>query len=300
MIRKYIWWSALAVILALVAVLLLVPRLGRTPTGGEGEPRVLAEGLLVTPESVAVGPDGKYYASNLGRPGKGGDGFIARVDPESGKFEKLAGGLDDPKGVAFWEGQLYIADLDKVWRVSVLSAGEGEKELFLGPEDFPRRPVFLNDLVIDSSGNLYLSDTRLGAIFRVTPQGEAVVFASRDEFGELQGPNGLAIGPDGSLLVVDFNSGKLLRLAPDGSSGEVIGEGFGGGDGLALDPQGNVYISDYRNGKVFRRRPQGEVELVARGLESPADISLDLERGLLLVPEFTGNRLRLIPIELGG
>ena len=282
--RRYLWWSALAAILALIVLVVAVPRLqqGRGP-----EASVIAG--LATPESVAVGVDGDvYYISNLDRPGTPGDGFIARV--VDGKVERWVTGLDDPKGIVLCGGKLYVADIDKVWQITL----EGEKELLAGPEDFPVRPAFLNDTVCDSSGNLYVSDTRLGVIFKITPDGQADIFADREHVPELRAPNGLLFSGE-DLLVLDFSSGKLIKIKPDGEW-EVLAEGFGAGDGLAADVQGNFYLSDYRGGKVYRWWPDGERKVIAQGLKSPADIAVDLKKELLLIPEFAGNRLQLIPL----
>lgn len=279
--RKYLWWAALAALVALLALVVAVPRLQQSQA-----PKAIAG--LETPESVAVGDDGVYYVSNLGRPGASGDGFIARV--VNGKAERWVTGLDDPKGLVLCNGKLYVADVDKVRQITL----EGEKELLAGPEDFPVRPAFLNDTACDSDGNIFISDTRLGIIFKVTPAGEAEVFADRDRVLELHAPNGLLFeGKD--LLVLDFNTGKLVKIRPDGGW-EVLAEGFGAGDGLAADAAGNLYLSDYRGGKVYRLQPDGERTVIAQGLKSPADIAVDKEKELLLIPEFAGNRLQLIPL----
>ena len=283
--RKYLWWSALAAILALIALVVAVPRLHQSKAP---EARVIAG--LETPESVAVGGEGVYYVSNLGRPGAKGDGFIARV--VNGRAERWVTGLDDPKGLVLCEGKLYVADVDKVWRITL----GGEKDLLVKPEGFPTRPAFLNDTACDGAGNVFVSDTRLGIIFKITPDGQAEVFADRERVPELRAPNGLLFeGND--LLVLDFSSGRLIKIKPDGGW-EVLAEGFGAGDGLAADAEGNLYLSDYRGGRVYRLRPDGERVVVARGLRSPADIAVDKEKKLLLIPEFAGNRLQLVP--LGG
>jgi sugar lactone lactonase YvrE len=96
--------------------------------------------------------------------------------------------------------------------------------------------------------------------------------------------------------VIDSSTGKLLKIEPNGSSAEVIGEGFGGGDGLAFDAAGNLYISDYTGGRIFKRGPDGSVTLFAQGLKAPADLTVDLTRKLLLIPEFEADRLRLLPL----
>ncbi|MCR4403766.1 MAG: hypothetical protein NUW06_00440 [Candidatus Acetothermia bacterium] len=294
--KGYLWLVVIGALVALTVILgVKSVRVAQTEVSGEEGGSI---GGFSKPESVAVGPEGKYYVSNVGQPGRAGDGKIMALGKD-GTLEDLALGLDDPKGFAIYGEALYVADIDKVWRVSL----NGHKELFLRPEDFPRRPAFLNDVALaPSSDRLYISDTQLGVIFTVRTCicGGVTIFAQRARFPELQAPNGLALDGAGNLLVIDLSTGKLLEIEPNGSSAEVIGEGFGGGDGLAFDPAGNLYISDYAGGRIFKRSPEGTSEIFAEGLESPADIAVDPERNLLLVPEFNADRLRLISLSPGG
>lgn len=289
--NRYLWLVAIGAVLALIVVLGARTTRVSQPEVGSADGEWI--GGFSKPESVAVSPDGKYFVSNVGQPGRTGDGKIMVLEKD-GMLRDLAIGLDDPKGLTIYGNALYVMDIDKVWRISL----SGQKELFLGPEAFPRRPAFLNDAVFKpASDRMYISDTQLGLIYTVRTClcGGVTVFAERARLPGLEGPNGLAFDPDGNLLVIDFSTGKLLRLEPDGS-GEVIAEGFGGGDGLAFDAAGRLYISDYKGGRIFKRSPDGSSEVIAEGLEGPADIAVDLERSLLLVPEFNADRLRLIPL----
>lgn len=300
--KRYLWLAALGAVLVLIVLFSArTPHVSQTQVassgGGEGESSEEVEVItgLSTPESVAVGPDGKYYISNLGRPGQRGDGSIKLI--EGGVIQDLVSGLDDPKGLAIYGNFIYVTDIDKVWRVSL----GGQKEVFIGPEAFPKRPAFLNDLAFaPASDRMYISDTQLGAIFtaRACLCGGVTIFTDRARLPELQGPNGLAFDARGNLLVIDFATGKLFQLRPDGS-GEVVGEGFGGGDGLAFDAAGNLYISDYKGGRIFRRSPDGSATVFAQELKAPADIAVDLDRKMLLIPEFEADRLKLIPLGLG-
>ena len=70
----------------------------------------------------------------------------------------------------------------------------------------------------------------------------------------------IALGPDGSLYVLEFNAGgilsidpanpatlagRLTRILPDGSRQEIAGAGLNAPTGLAVDAAGNVYVAVY-------------------------------------------------------
>ena len=81
-------------------------------------PKPLVEGMVL-PESVAIGPDGKMYVSVIGGD-KDGDGSIVRID--NGKAVTVVPGLDDPKGIAFFQKWLFIADkTESRWLASAIS-----------------------------------------------------------------------------------------------------------------------------------------------------------------------------------
>src|SRR4051812_30025866 len=118
-----------------VALLLLAP-------GGASAaplPKPTVEGL-VNPESVAIGPDKKTYISVIGEFDKDGDGAVVRI--EDGKPVKVVGGLDDPKGIAFFQKWLYVADKKKLLRIDV-TAKEPKAEVVAEGAKFPVAPIFL-------------------------------------------------------------------------------------------------------------------------------------------------------------
>src|SRR4051794_5047179 len=101
-------------------------------------PKPLVEGM-VNPESVAIGPDGKMYVSVIGEFDKDGDGSIVRI--ENGKPVTVVSGLDDPKGIAFFQRFLFIADKTRVLRVDLGAKGGGLKvDQFAPPNAFPVDP----------------------------------------------------------------------------------------------------------------------------------------------------------------
>jgi hypothetical protein len=51
-----------------------------------------------------------------------------------------------------------------------------------------------------------------------------------------------------------------------------------------FDQYGNMYISDLTGGKVWRIRPDSKMEVIAEFLISPASLSIDRKKHLILVP----------------
>lgn len=259
---------------------------------------------LSSPESVAVGPDGRYYVSEHEQFGANfvGDGTIAILSgnpfEDSLVVETRIEGFDDPLGSVFFEKDLYVVDRNRIWRISIPmgdEAGEIETEIYVDSEAFPITPNLLNDITVDSEGVLYTSDSGRGFVFKIDTDRAVTLFAGADFGSELASPNGVLIDTEGliaetpgSLLVVDFNRGELFSFEVDGSAFEVIATGLIGGDGLAFGNDGNLYVGMNSRNRVVRVTPDREVELVV-ATGSPADIAIDLENNWLLIPSVTRN-----------
>lgn len=280
-----------AAALALASALLSPPALAR-------DLRVVTG--LANPESAMVGSDGRIFVSQIGEFDVDGDGTIGVVG-EDGRITTFASGLDDPKGLGEHGDFIYAADKKRVWKIDK----KGKAVVFAAASAFPAPPQFLNDIVVDPKGNLYVSDSGDikqgggGAIFKITPDGAVSMVASNAQDGRVKSPNGLLVDR-GSLLVVDLASGELYRIdlqKPNPS--KKLAEGFGGGDGLALDGAGNLQISDWKNGKVFSLNLKAEsakpVEYKQK-FKAPADITLDASHKFVLVPDMKAGTLTWLPI----
>lgn len=246
---------------------------------------------FATPESVAVGPDGNYYVSNLGDLNVVGDGKISKVifEGNEARVSDFVIGLD-AAGAAFFQDALYVVDTKGIQKISL----SGEMTLWLPVERFPVPPSLLNDLAFDSSGNLYISDTNRSVVFKADREKQVTTFLDKSTVPGLTGPNGLIFDAEDNLYIVDLNSSKLFKVAPDGTV-KVLLENIGAGDGLAWDSEKNLYISDFL-GRVLKLDPQGNVSVFAQNLISPADITVDLQRSLVVVPESYAHRITLIPL----
>ncbi len=126
------------------------------------------------------------------------------------------------------------------------------------------------DVVMDSQGNMYISDSENHRIRRVTPQGVVSTFAGGTQgyndgpalTAQFDHPMGLAIDLQGNLYVADNWNHKIRKITPDGLVSTIAGIGPGLEDGLAdkalfkfprdivVDAQGTIYVADTGNHRI--------------------------------------------------
>jgi glucose/arabinose dehydrogenase len=261
----------------------------------------LAEGLS-NPESVAVGvsyakqfPVYTTVVAEIGVFGQDGDGKITVV--KGSEKTPLAEGLDDPKGLAFVNEQLFVADKNKVWRVGP----KGGKEIFAAPEAFPVVPKFLNDLAADEAGNLYVSDSgdlkgAEGAVYRIAADGKVTTVVDAKN-PKVKTPNGLLTDGPEHLLVLDFGSGELNRISLKDGSFELVADGLEGGDGITRDFDGNIYVTQWSKGVLsILRGGKGPAVPYGPKFEQSSDLTLNTKTGQLLVPDMKAGTLTGVSI----
>lgn len=251
---------------------------------------------LKTPESVLV-HKGRLYVSEIVEFGKDGDGQISLVGAD-GKLKVLATGMNDPKGLAWARGKLYVADKTRVLEVDATS---GKWKVFAAPEAFPAKPQFLNDLEADRAGNLYVTDSgdlngKGGAVYRIAADGKVSALATADDKRVLA-PNGLLMDGNENLLMADFFSGVLYRITLKTGKMVSVAEGFGAADGIVRDRKGKLWISDWKNGRVFTLSRDGELKLARDGFQAAADIALSQDGKYVLVPDMKAGELVWLPVQ---
>ena len=256
---------------------------------------------LKMPESAIAAKDGRVFVSEIGEFGKDGDGQITVID-KNGEAKVFAQGLDDPKGLAIVDKDLYVADNHRVIKITP----DGKTSVFAAAEAFPDAPQFLNDLESDAAGNIYISDSGDlkgvgGAVYKINPQGKVTTIINGKQDARVLAPNGLLMGKTPNcIMVVDFVSGVLYRLDMKKNTLIEVAKGFGGGDGIVKGKKGQFFVSDWKNGKVFSvKLEKGAVangELIKEGFAAAADIAPSLDGKFLLVPDMKAGELVYLPV----
>lgn len=83
-------------------------------------------------------------------------------------------------------------------------------------------------------------------------------------FEETSAPRGIAVAPDGTVVVSDPNAHTIRILNPDGSIKRTIGERGNGTNqfneprGVAVGPDGAIYVADTWNARIVKLSPDGE------------------------------------------
>lgn len=237
--------------------------------------------LLKTPESVLFDAKNKIlYVSNIdGAPAdKDGKGSISKVGLD-GKIiaTSWVTGLNAPKGMGMYKNKLYVADLTEVVVIDI------EKAKII--QHIPiEGAIFLNDITIDKTGAVYISDTRTCKVHRIE-KGFVV-----NVLQNLQGPNGLlAIGDE--LLILD--KGNLLKLLANGNLANIAEGMDPSTDGIEM-VKPNEYIVSSWSGVVYYIFSDGNKQILSDTRSekiNSADIGYDTKNRILYVPTFYKNSI---------
>jgi DNA-binding beta-propeller fold protein YncE len=242
---------------------------------------------FANPESVVYSSQQKMlYVSNVnGEPdAKDGNGFISRVGLD-GKVIKREWfkGLNAPKGLGYYYGLLYVADIDELLEIDTGNGRVKRRFKAAGAK-------FLNDVTVTGNGTVFVSDQITNTIWRLSGNS----FTPWLQSAELENPNGLLFDK-GKLLVAswgvmkpDFSTEtpgyiKAVDLDTQAITPLVAPIPLGNLDGLVSDGQGGYVVSDFMRGNVFRIGSDGQPRLWLQLTQGTADVGV--APGLLLVPQ---------------
>lgn len=205
----------------------------------------------------------------------------------------LTSRFNSPHGVCVdKQGNVYVADrynhrIRKITPSGTVStlAGSG----LPGSSDGTGTAASFNEpwsLTCDTSGNLYIADTKNYKIRKVTPAGVVTTIAGTGVFGSTNGavniaqfgfPSGIAVNADGSIIYVSDRMTHTIRKIENGQVTTLAGIAFSPGNtngagnvakfdhpySICLDNTGNIIVADEWNNQIRKVTPAGTVSTVA-------------------------------------
>jgi sugar lactone lactonase YvrE len=215
--------------------------------------------------------------------------------------------LNEPLGSDIANGKLYLADRDGGTTASEPSVAVIRKfDMRTGApagEVRVERSAWFNDIEVADDGTIYATQTgdrsanpdpSTWQVWKITPDGTASIFV---QGAPLRQPNGIALDPQGNIVVVNVGSTEVVTFSRAGQLLKTENAVQAGNDGLVIMRDGTKYVSSVLNGGVSRIRPGKSAELIARNIPSAASMCYDAGANQLVIPMNANNGLAFIRIE---
>lgn len=199
-------------------------------------------------------------------------------------------GLDGPKGMAIWDGRLFVADVRGLVEVDLDAAK------IVAIHEAPTAQ-FLND-VTASEDSVFVSDLMTDTIWQLK-DGSLTPWVTSPM---LSHPNGIAwdgerllVGSWGQGLHEDFTTdapGDLMSVDPETLDIAVVASAVGNIDGVVA-AKGRIIVSDWAKGELIEIQ-EGAPVTVAAYPAGLADIGSDGEN--LFLPHMMEGRVEVISL----
>lgn len=234
----------------------------------------VTDSILPIPESVFYDKiDRVLYTSLMdGSPAeRDGKGSIGKLTTD-GKIINLnwISGLNAPKGMAKFKDKLFVADLTEIVIIDI----KQQKILKKITVDDSK---ILNDVTVDKKGVVYVSDPKVGKIFKLENDIATVYLENLNKPNGLKFiDNDLYFLDNGSLYKMDNKKNK--RLLTDGMDENT--------DGIEQIAKGEFVVSCW-TGIIYYVNKDGSREILSDTRKEEyysADIGLDNEKRIVYVP----------------
>ncbi len=325
----------------------IITTVAGSKAGFSGDGGAAASAQLSNPGGVAVDRAGNLFIADGGNnrvrmvnaagiittvaggaPGFGGDGGPA-----------ISAHLASPGDVTVDEnGNLFIADqgnyrIRRVNPAGIINSVAGTSDDGR-PASFAQF-FFPNNIAADGAGNLFIADTDMHRIRKITPDGILTNVAGNGSSGfsgdggpasqaQLRYPAAITVDAAGNLFIADTRNDRVRKVTPNGIISTVAGSGSGGDGGpafqaqlgapggLAVDGAGNLFICETEGNRIRKVSAGGIIETVAGNgtvgfsgdggpgpsaqLAFPTGIALD-RAGNLFIADSLNNRVRLLELD---
>lgn len=164
------------------------------------------------------------------------DNQVKIWDPDAASLVATFEGIAQPVDAVFFQDDIVVTEF------------QTGNVVLLDPRSPEQRTVIASGLqgpagLASAGGNLYVSDRTAGQVLRIMENGEELQ-SPRVLADGLEGPEGIDIGEDGRIYVVEADAGRVVSIDRQNGSIEVLAEGLD----LHLETQGNFPVTMVLNG----------------------------------------------------
>ncbi|MER6158883.1 hypothetical protein ABT147_25560 [Streptomyces sp. NPDC001868] len=257
-----------------------------------GGSRTLVTSGLKGLDNAAFDAENRMFVSSYAA------GGVSELHPDGRTRDLVPRGFDGPYGVTVdLGGTVYAADHYRLASPATSDEGEpvGGSEV-TGPGGVKTQLLLPFAHGIAAEGELLHYTSQFGMVQTYHRESGTLLERARG----LNRPIGIAVGPDGSLVVAETGAGRVVAVGNDGGGSApvtVLREGLDQPTDVAFDADGRLYVSEERLGTVLRIEADGRTVVVADGLGAPQGLAVLGEE--LFVVE-TGHRtLRAVDLTTG-
>ena len=193
---------------------------------------------------------------------------LSEATKESSAFMVFAEDTRNPEGP--------VALADGTWLIVEGSTDRG-CVMHLSPDGKTRRTIRKtgrpNGLAIDADGAIFVAESKVPSLLRLTMDGECQVVATECDGETFLSPNDLCFGPDGTLYLTDSGvhidsfapdgkirpdymdvkyDGRVYRVEPRTRSVSLIDRGIKFTNGIAFGPDDRLYVNETLTGNIYR------------------------------------------------
>lgn len=113
---------------------------------------------------------------------------------------------------------------------------------------------------------------------------------------DLSSPTATAIQSDGKILIANPGANNIIRMNPDGSNLEVLGNGFNQPHGIAVLANGKIIIADRNNNAIKKMDADGtNIVTLGGGFSQPLGVAVQADGKIVVADTYNDAVKRMDP-----